>query len=137
MKKQLFSIMAAGSVLAALTGCQSGGAFLPKNTTKYNVEDSSNFVLMDSMVQRSVTSPGIQTNRLPDGRLEVVANIRNREGRRIQVQVQCVFKDGQGFEVDSTPWNTLILTERAQESVRFVSLNNQAQRFTVRVRQAH
>ena len=135
--KKLFSLCAASALLLAATGCQTGGAYAPKNTTKYNYEDSLNFVLMDSMVQRSVTSPGIQETTLPDGRLQVVANIRNRETRRIEVQIQCVFKDAQGFEVDSTPWNTLILTENSQESVKFISMNSQAKRYTVRVRQAH
>jgi uncharacterized protein YcfL len=138
MKNRFFSILAALVMTAVFTGCQSsGGAYLPKNTTKYNYEDSEQLVLMDSMVQRSVTSPGIQQTRLPDGRLEVAANLRNREGRRIQVQTQCEFKDGQGFTIDSTPWNTLILTERGQETVRFTSMNDKAQRYTIRVRQAH
>ena len=135
--KQLFTLVAASAALLAGTGCQTGGAYLPKNATKYNYEDTQNLVLMDSMVQRSVTSPGLQETTLPDGRLQVVANLRNRETRRIEVQVQCVFKDAQGFEVDATPWNTLIMTENSQESVRFVSMNNQARRYTVRVRQAH
>lgn len=136
MKKHLlvFSLAVAAVMFG---GCRSGGAYLPKNTTEYDVENTANFVLMDSMVQRSVTSSGIQQTTLPDGRLQVVANIRNREGRRIQVQVQCEFKDAQGFTIDSTPWNTLILTERGQESVKFVSMNPQAVRYTVRVRQAH
>ena len=138
MKKQILSICASVAAIAILTGCQSnGGAYLPKNTNKYNYEDSEQLVLMDAMVQRSVTSPGIQQTRLPDGRLEVAANLRNREGRRIQVQAQCEFKDGQGFTIDSTPWNTLILTERGQETVRFTSMNDKAQRYTIRVRQAH
>ncbi|MCD6049413.1 MAG: hypothetical protein K0Q55_816, partial [Verrucomicrobia bacterium] len=70
---------------AVLTGCQSGGAYSPKNTTKYDLENKEKFVLMDGMVQRSVTSSGIQKRILPDGRLEVIAHVRNREGRRIQV----------------------------------------------------
>ncbi|MGN6385663.1 MAG: DUF1425 domain-containing protein, partial [Verrucomicrobiota bacterium] len=70
-------------------------------------------------------------------RLQVAANIRNREERRIQVQVQCEFKDGQGFAIDSTPWNTLVLTERGQETVSFTSMNSKAQRYTIRVREAH
>lgn len=135
--KSVLSLLAGSALVFAGAGCQSGGAYLPKNTTKYNYEDTSNFVLMDSMVQRSVTSSGIQETALPDGRLKVAANLRNRETRRIQVQVQCVFKDAQGFEVDSTPWNTLILTENAQDTVSFTSMNNQAKRYTVRVRQAH
>ncbi len=138
MKNRILSICAALAAMAIFAGCQSnGGAYLPKNTTKYNYEDSEQLVLMDGMVQRSVTSPGIQQTRLPDGRLEVAANLRNREGRRIQVQTQCEFKDGQGFTLDSTPWNTLILTERGQETVRFTSMNDKAQRYTIRVRQAH
>jgi uncharacterized protein YcfL len=132
--KKLFTLLAASTALFVTTGCQSGGAYAPKNATKYNHEDSLNLVLM---VQRSVTSPGIQETILPDGRMQVVANLRNRETRRIEVQVQCVFKDAQGFDIDSTPWNTLIMTENSQESVRFVSMNNQARRYTVRVRQAH
>jgi hypothetical protein len=105
MKIRFLSMLAATTAVLVFAGCQSsGGAYLPKNTTKYNYEDSEQLVLMDAMVQRSVTSPGIQQTRLPDGRLEVAANLRNREGRRIQVQVQCEFKDGQGFTIDSTPW---------------------------------
>ena len=74
---------------------------------------------------------------LPDGRLELTANLRNREERRIDVQVNCVFKDEQGFPIgDDTPFQTLILTENAQEAVRFVSMNNRAKKYTVRVREA-
>ena len=131
-------MLVALSALAAFAGCQTDrGAYLPENTRKYNYEDTEQLVLMDSMVQRSVTSPGIQQTRLSDGRLEVAANLRNREGRRIQVQTQCEFKDGQGFTIDSTPWVTTILTERGQETVRFTSMNDKAQRYTIRVRQAH
>ena len=137
--KKLFAALAATTSIALFTGCTTGdrGVYLPENATKYNYEDSEQFVLMDSMVQTSVTSSGIQQTRLNDGRLEVAANIRNREGRRIQVQAQCVFKDGQGFVLDETPWVNLHLTERAQEGVRFTSMNDRAQRYTIRVRQAH
>lgn len=136
MNKLWFSFL----LLAALvvTGCQSGGAYAPKNATKYDLENKEKFVLMDRMVQRSVTASGIQKRLLPDGRLEVIAHVRNREARRIQVQINCVFKDANGFSTDDeTPWQTLILTESAQEDVRFVSINNKAQDFTIRVRQAH
>ncbi len=89
------------------------------------------------MVQRSITSPGIQRTELPDGRLQVVANLRNRESRRIQVQVQCEFKDAQGFPIESPAWVNLFLTENAQEGVTFTSMNDKAKRYTIRVRQAH
>ena len=53
------------------------------------------------------------------------------------MQVNCEFKDAQGLTLDSTPWQTLILTENGQETVRFASVNNQASRYTIRIRQAH
>jgi uncharacterized protein YcfL len=137
MKKTLFLAIATASMALVGTGCQTPeGAYAPVNTTTGNYEVQSNFVLLDPGTQRSVTSPGIQTRTLPDGRLEVAANIRNRENRRIEVQVNCVFKDAQGFEVDSTPFETLILTENSIKTQRFVSANDQAKNFTVRVREA-
>jgi len=102
-----------------------------------NMEDRETIVLMDPMVQQSVTSGGVFFKPLDDGRLEVTAKVQSRDPRRIQVQVQCVFKDANGFGVDDeTPWQTLILTENSQEQLRFVSMNAQAKKATVRVRQA-
>lgn len=125
-------------VLVPSTGCRTGGAYLPKNATKYDYENQENVVLMDKYVRRSVTCSGLQERHGPDGRLEVSANMRNRESRRIEVQAQCVFKDSQGFSTgDETPWRTLILTENGQETVQFISLNDKAQRYTIRIRQAH
>ena len=132
------------SALALLTlgiglgaGC-GGGAYLPKNTTKYDLENREKLVLLDARVQRSVTCSGIQERVLEDGRLEIAANIRNREGRRIEVQIGCVFKDANGFPTgDESPFQTLILTENAQEAVKFTSLNNLAKKYTIRIREAH
>lgn len=139
MKKIILPLFAAACVAGLSTGCSSTsehGAYLPKNTTKYNQEISANFVAMDPGAAHSVTSPGIQKRTLEDGRLEIAANVRNRENRRLQVQVNCEFKDEQGFAVDSTPWQTLILTENGIETVRFTSMNAQAKGYTVRVREA-
>jgi len=128
---------AVGSATQTVVTGHEGGAYAPKNTRRYDLENQSKFVLTDYRVQRSVTSSGLQERVLEDGRLEVAANIRNRINRRIQVQVQCVFKDAQGFGTgDETPWQDLILTETAQETVRFTSLNDKAKGYTVRVREA-
>ncbi|MFN7140022.1 MAG: YcfL family protein [Limisphaerales bacterium] len=119
-----------------ITG-HKGGAYEPRNTNKYDLENQSVFVLMDKPTQVSVTTSGVQERRLEDGRLEVVSHIRNRQNRRIQVQVSCVFKDAHGFSTgDETPWQNVILTENSQEDLRFISMNNQAAKYTIRVRQA-
>lgn len=114
-----------------------GGPYPPKNTNKYALENQAKFIAADYGAQRSITCTGMQERVLEDGRLEVAANLRNRLNRRIQVQVQCVFKDAQGFGTgDDTPWQDVIFTENTQETVRFTSLNDKARGYTVRVREA-
>ena len=140
MKNTLLPILTVSALVFIGAGCKSTsdtGAFPPQNTTKSDLENKAKFALMDPGAQYSVTCTGLQETRLPDGRLKVVANVRNRENRRIQVQIDCVFKDEQGFSTgDETPWQTLILTENGQESVPFESMNDKAKKYTVRVRQA-
>jgi hypothetical protein len=123
---------------AWLAGCVAPtGPFPPLDTTKFTLENTDRFVLLDQAAQYSVTCTGLQDRWLGDGRLEVVANVKNRESRRIQVQISCMFKDEQGFSTgDETPWQTLILSENATEAVRFTAMNPLAKKYTIRVRQA-
>jgi hypothetical protein len=142
MKKTLPILVVSLTVVAlGLTGCKTAvvdhGAYLPINATVNDVENRAGIVLLDSRVQQSVTCPGIQESRLPDGRLQVAVQLRNREERRIQVQANCEFKDAQGFTLDPTPFQNVILDENAQETVRFVSMNEKPVRYTIRVREAH
>ena len=133
MKPFINSILTLVAAVAIGAGCahepnKAGVEYIPENSEK--------FVMMDSGTQHSIAANTLQEARLPDGRLDVAANVRNRENRRIQVQVNCEFKDAQGLSIDSTPWRTLILTENGQETVRFASMNAQASRYTIRIRQA-
>src|SRR3954471_18513235 len=132
------SVLFAVTGLSLLAGCATEpGPFTPQDTTKYTVENTEKFVLLDKPTQQSVTCTGLQERLLADGRLEVVANVKNRENRRIQVQTNCVFKDEQGFSSgDETPFQTLILTENSTEAVRFTAMNAAAKKYTIRVRQA-
>lgn len=126
------------STLALTSGCATqSGSYAPLDTTKFTLENTDRFVLLDKPAQHSVTCTGLQERPLADGRLQVVANVKNREPHRIQVQVNCVFKDEQGFSTgDETPWQTLILSENSTEAVRFTAMNPLAKKYTVRVRQA-
>jgi hypothetical protein len=132
------AFLVATVALAFSGGCVSEpGPFAPLDTTKFTLENTDRFVLLDKPAQYSVTCTGLQERPLADGRLEVVANVKNREARRIQVQINCVFKDDQGFSTgDETPWQTLILSENSTEAVRFTAMNTLARKYTVRVRQA-
>lgn len=132
------SVLTAVAGLILLGGCATEpGPFTPQDTTKYTVENTEKFVLLDKPTQYSITCTGLQERTLPDGRLEVVANVKNRENRRLQVQIGCVFKDEQGFSTgDESPYQTLILAENSTEAVHFTAMNTLAKRYTIRARQA-
>lgn len=138
MNSKSICLLIPAVALALLAGCATQtGPFAPLDTTKFTLENTDRFVLLDQPAQNSVTCTGLQEIPLADGRLEVVANVKNRENRRIEVQISCVFKDAQGFSTgDETPWQTLILSEFSTEAVRFTAMNVQAKKYTVRVRQA-
>jgi uncharacterized protein YcfL len=142
MKRTITTFCLITAAVALFTGCETTprdtGAYLPVNATVNDLENHTTVVLMDKRVQTSVTCSGIQQGTTPDGRLQVTANLRNREGRRIQVQVGCVFKDEQGFPTEGeSTWQNLILTENSQEAVTFTALNTRSKRYTIRVREAH
>jgi hypothetical protein len=140
MKKTFVSMLVAGGALLLVAGCSTThdkGPYLPQTPPPMGYETREPVVLLDPGVQYSVTCSGIQEQTLPDGRLEVIAHLRNRENRRIEVQANCVFKDQNGFSTgDETPFVMVILTENATEDVKFVSMNNLARKYTIRVRQA-
>lgn len=131
-------LLSATAALALFAGCVTEpGPFAPLDTTKYTLENTEKFVLLDKPAQISVTCTGLQERALADGRLEVVANVKNRESRRIEVQINCVFKDEQGISTgDETPFQTLILAENSTEAVRFTAMNTAAKKYTIRVRRA-
>lgn len=136
--KPLFLFLSLAS-MALSGGCVTPqpGPYAPLDTTKFTLENTDKFVLLDPGAQYSVTCTGLQERILADGRLEVVANVKNREARRIQVQINCVFKDDQGFSTnDETPFQTLILSENSTEAVHFTAMNTLAKKYTIRVRQA-
>lgn len=125
-------------LISFLTACATSGSRPPVSASKIDLENHSEYALMDSRVQRSVTFSSTQKRFLEDGRLEVTTNVLNREARRIEVQMSCVFKDENNFSTgDETPWHTVILTENSQEAVKFTAMNPRARAFTIRVRQAH
>ena len=121
---------------ACLAGCQTNpGTGAPLDTTKFTIESTDKFVLLDEAVQTGITCTGLQERILPDGRLEVVANVKNRGPQFLRIQISCVFKDEQGLSTrDETPLRNLALAGNTTEAVRFDSANNLARRYTIQVR---
>ena len=138
MKHQWKPLFLLALAAAFVAGCRTtSGSNEPFDTTKYTIESTNKFVLLDQTAQGTVSCTGLQERVLPDGRLEVVANVKNREKHRIKIQVNCVFKDEQGVSRgDETTVQSLALAENVTEAVKFTSVNNLARDFTVQVRES-
>jgi uncharacterized protein YcfL len=121
-----------------LAGCATDpGPDEQLDTTKYTIESTGKFVQLDQVAQVSVRCTGLQERILPDGRLEVVANVKNLEKRKLQVEIGCVFKDEQGISTENeTPFRKLDLIAGSTQAVQFTSINSQARKYTIRVREA-
>ena len=127
MKTKLILLL---SVCVIIDGCGT------PVTQQAAAANNSTFVALGTLGAHTVKCTAIQETQLTDGRLQVRANILNLINKRVDLQVSCSFKDEQGFAIDTTPFQTLILDETAQETVEFISLNAQAKYYTVRVRLA-
>jgi hypothetical protein len=134
-RRPLASAIAMGALWIA--GCATlPVAQSPQDSAKYTVENTEKFVALDPATDAAVSCTGLQERALADGRLDVVADLKNRDAARVQVQIQCVFKSGEGFSVgDETPWQNVTLAEYSTQTVHFTALSPQAQRYTIRARQ--
>lgn len=122
--------------LALFAGCASEpGVQAPQDSTKYTLENTENFELLGTATVNAIACTGLQPRVLPDGRLEVVVNVKNRLPRALKVQLNCVFKDEQGFSTgDETPLETVALSAHATEAVSFTARDAKAKKFTIRAR---
>jgi hypothetical protein len=134
--KQNLTVLVAGLGLAALAGCVvPPRAVAPQDSTKFSVENTDKFVPLDAASQMWVSCTGLQERTLADGRLEVVADVKNRVQAFVRVEVQCIFQDEQGASTgDLTPWRIVNLPLDSTEAVRFVAPNPQMKKYSIRVR---
>ena len=134
-----FAVVLVATATGFFAGCAAvePPPLTPADSTRYSVENTENFDLLDKATQSAITCTGLHPHTLADGRLEVVANVKNRGASRISVQINCVFKDDQGLPTgDETALQTVTLAGNDTEGVRFTSANALAKKYTIRVRQA-
>jgi hypothetical protein len=124
--------------LAVLAGCAGPEApQVPQDTTKFTVGNTERFAALDAATQAEISCTGLQERTLGDGRLEIVASIRNRDEKPARIQIQCSFMDERGELVgDGGPWQALAIAADATEVARFTAPSAAAGRYAIRVRSA-
>lgn len=108
------------------------------DSTKYTLENTDRFVVLNHTGRSAVTCTGFTEHALADGRMEVVANLKNRESRPVELQASCLFKDESGQnELEETAWQTIAVPANTTEAVHFTASSAAAKMYTVRVRDVH
>jgi uncharacterized protein YcfL len=124
--------------LAALPACSvAPEESAPQDSTKFTVENTDQFAALDPAAEAAVMCTGLQERTLGDGRLEVVANVKNRGSETAKVKVQCQFLDDQGEPTEAAAqWQSLSIAGDSTAVVRFTSSNASAKRYAIRARGA-
>ncbi len=130
------STLAPLCAIAALCGCAASLApQAPQYTTKFTVENTDRFIALDPETEAALSCTGLQERMLPDGRLEVVANVMNRGTGPVSIHVQCLFLDDRGAPLDAAPpWQALSIAADSTAVVRFTASGETARRYSIRVR---
>ena len=138
MNQHRNSLLCIALTVALFAGCATSPAPDEQlDTTKFTIRNTDKFLLLDQSAQLRIECTGLQEGILPDGRLEVAANVKNLEKRSLEIQIDCVFKDEQGIPTEQeTPFRKLTLAQDSTQVVQFTSANNQARKYSIRVRQA-
>lgn len=134
MKIRMITVL---GVTVILAGCAGPSKPCPVVTTRYSLADTAKVTLMDETVRQAVECTGLQVSHRKDGRLEVIASLKNLDHRTLLVDVAATFKGPVGEALaDETPWHRLTLEGNNTVVARFVSREAQAADFVVRVRVA-
>ena len=137
-KRPSFSLLAALCGLGCLAGCATSPATqAPRDSTKFTVENTDRFAALDAATGAAVNCTGLQERTLGDGRLEVIANVKNRGSAPARLQIQCLFLDDDGAPVGAEgPWQALAIAGDSTEVVRFTAPDAAAKKYAIRVRRA-
>ncbi len=145
--------------LLMLAGCVTPPPPAPPPAPPSDAEAVSSretFVTLDKAAVDSVAVVALESHTLLDGRLEVLASLKNRTAGPVRLGIACYFKTAAGawLAVASPPavasakagaeaeaagavsWRPLVLAGAAVETLTFDSADARAERFTIAARGA-
>ena len=88
------SLLLVAASLFTAAGCATQPVLPPPaETTKYTLENTDRFEILDGALEHMVSCTGLMELPMADGRMEVVANLKNDGSQRLNVEAGCLFKD--------------------------------------------
>ncbi len=125
-----------------LSGCASG----PYHAIPYDVQQDKerNFkiVVLDKDLDNQFSSKRIviltkNVEWTEDKRMKVYCEIRNMKDEMLRLQIQTLFRDGQGFQVgDDTNWELVLIPGYTTYAYKTAAFSPKAKDYTIRIRKA-
>ena len=98
------------------------------------LQETERVVLLDHVLKRYLNIVKSKTERLPGGQLNVKIAIENEENSDIWADVRVIFRDADGFEIETTNWEPVQFHRRKVTTFAKNSLNASAQDYRILIR---
>lgn len=121
-------------LLLATTFYACGPAKVKSNTNP--VQDRERLLLVDRNYKSALRIVDEKVRRLESGQMEIIMRIQNRKNDDLWSDVQVIFEDADGVEVDKTNWEPVMFHRREITTYKKVSLTPNAQDYRVVIREA-
>jgi hypothetical protein len=116
--------------LAGTPGASNGGEGTDKDS------DFNNLEVVDPVLANKIALMRIGSQRGPTGLLGVFAGLKNKTARRLEIEIETIYKDQSGNELNTGSWIRLTLPPNAQQDYRSSAISQAAVDFLIRVRRA-
>jgi len=133
--RTLWTILALGAIVMAF-GCGHGPyaakGYAPGTTS---IEHTNRVIVTGARLSSNLRVVQMNATVLEDGRLKVYAEIENRTGGNLVVQIQTQFKDAAGVLLsDETNWKTVVMPPHSSTSYDATSMNSDAKDYVIRIK---
>jgi hypothetical protein len=117
-------------ILALVVGCGPYKA----GTNASPMQETERVILLDHGLTYYLNVVKQAAERTPAGNLKIKLAIENEEDKDVPCDVQVVFRDKDGFELESTNWAPFIFHRRKVSTYEQMSLNTQVTDYRVLIR---
>jgi len=100
------------------------------------IQHHERLLLLDRAYKPYLKVVSEQKKRLESGQLEMVMEIQNRRNKDLWADIQVVFLDASGVEVDKTSWEAVMFHRRDLKTFKKISLPTPAIDYRMMIRKA-
>jgi hypothetical protein len=125
-------------LVSMLAGCSTTGPQRPIQAKGSGdlIEEKEDIVMLDSGLKHQLYLVDKSTSHTDDNRIIARARFLNKTKDTLRIQLQTIFKNANGSTTDETNWELFLIPSNGYQYYESKSLNNKAERYTIRCRYA-